>query len=112
MMVDNRVFAGPFFLHPPLGMAPKVLEKLGGIAKSVLGTANERILRNMYPLVQRINALEPEFQRKPDAELRALTDRLRERLRGPKSFQEKQEALNEVLPEAFANLVTTAKSAK
>ena len=90
-------------------MAPKVLESLSGIAKSVLGTANERILQGMYPLVQRINALEPEFQRKPDAELRALTDKFRERLRGPKSFEEKQQVLGEILPEAFATVREAAR---
>ncbi len=74
-------------------MVLKVLEKIGGVAKNVLGTANERMLREIYPLVQKINSLEPEFQRKPDSELRALTDRFRERLRGPKSFEEKQQIL-------------------
>jgi len=90
-------------------MAPKVLEKIGSVARTLLGTANERILRDIYPLVDRINALEPEFQRRPDAELRALTDRFRERLRGPKSFEEKQAILNEILPEAFANVREAAR---
>ncbi len=90
-------------------MVLKVLEKIGGVAKNVLGTANERILREIYPLVQKINSLEPEFQRKPDSELRALTDRFRERLRGPKSYDEKQRILNEILPEAFANAREAAR---
>jgi preprotein translocase subunit SecA len=90
-------------------MVAKVLEKISGVAKNVLGTANERILRDMYPLVHRINALEPEFQRKPDGELRALTDRFKERLRGPKSFEEKQQVLGEILPEAFANVREAAR---
>ena len=90
-------------------MVLKALEKISGVAKNVLGTANERMLRDIYPLVQKINSLEPQFQRKPDAELRALTDRFRERLHGPKSFEEKQQVLNEILPEAFANVREAAR---
>jgi preprotein translocase subunit SecA len=90
-------------------MVVSVLRKVVEVAKSVVGTSNERILRDIVPLVDRINALEPEFQRRSEAELRELTDRFRERLRGPKSFEEKQRILDEILPEAFANVREAAR---
>jgi preprotein translocase subunit SecA len=90
-------------------MIAKVLETVSEVAKVVFGTSNERILREMTPLVDRVNALEPEYQRKTDAELRGLTDKLKERLRGPKSFEEKQRILDEILPEAFANVREAAR---
>jgi preprotein translocase subunit SecA len=47
----------------------------------IFGSRNERVLRSLVPLVQAINAKEPEYQGRTDAELRAETDRLRARLR-------------------------------
>ncbi|MEJ5359318.1 MAG: preprotein translocase subunit SecA [Desulfobacterales bacterium] len=61
----------------------------------VFGSKNERELRRMQPLVERINALEPAMKALSDAELKALTPRLRER-------RERGETLEELLPEAFA----------
>ncbi len=46
-----------------------------------LGDSNEREVRALEPLVERINALEPEVQALSDDELRTHTDVLRERLR-------------------------------
>ncbi len=48
---------------------------------SRLGDSNEREVRALQPLVDRINALEPEIQALSDAELAGKTDQLRERLR-------------------------------
>ncbi len=90
-------------------MLSTVLEKIGNAFKTVLGTSNERLLRDMVPLVDRINTLEPEFHRKTDTEIRQLTDRLRKRLRGPKTYEEKQEILDDVLPQAFANVREAAR---
>jgi len=90
-------------------MTANPLLKVLDIAKAVVGTSNERLLNEMVPLVDRISALEPESHRKTDAELRALTERLRERLRGAKSYEEKQRMLDEILPEAFANVREAAR---
>ncbi len=78
----------------------------------VFGSANERLLKKIWPVVSRINALEPEIKRLSDDELRAKTDgfraRLSERLEGAEELsaearkQLEQEALDEILPEAFA----------
>jgi preprotein translocase subunit SecA len=78
----------------------------------VFGSANERLLKKLWPVVARINALEPEIKRLSDEELRAKTEefkaRLARRLEGSDEFssearkQLEREALDEVLPEAFA----------
>ncbi len=90
-------------------MALKVFSKVLDVAKMVIGTSNERILRDLIPIVDAVNALEPEFQRKTDAEIRQLTEQFRERLRGPKSLEEKQGVLDEILPHAFANVREAAR---
>jgi preprotein translocase subunit SecA len=48
---------------------------------SRLGDSNEREVRALQPIVDRINALEPEIQALSDSELAAKTDELRARLR-------------------------------
>src|SRR5918994_6338778 len=48
---------------------------------SRLGDSNEREVRALGPIVERVNALEPEIQALTDDELRARTDALRARLR-------------------------------
>ena len=48
---------------------------------SRLGDSNEREVRALQPIVERINALEPEIQALTDAELAGKTDALRARLR-------------------------------
>jgi len=91
-------------------MPADLVTKVTTLAQKVFGSANERILREIIPLVDRINALEPEFHNKTDAEIRELTVRFRDELRG-KSFEEKQRILNRILPEAFANVREAARRA-
>ncbi len=47
------------------------------LAKKVFGDPSEREARRLMPMVERINALEPEFERMSDAELAAQTDAFR-----------------------------------
>ncbi len=75
---------------------------LGTLAKRIFGTANDRIVRRLRAEVQKINALEPEFERLSDEELRAKTGEFRERL-------ERGAALDDVLHEAFAAVREAAK---
>ncbi|NLW51490.1 MAG: preprotein translocase subunit SecA [Candidatus Brocadiaceae bacterium] len=81
-----------------------VLSKVANVAKAVIGTSNERILRDIVPLVDRINELEPEFQRKSDRELRGMTESFRDRLKDAKGFEAKQKILDQILPAAFATV--------
>src|SRR5271169_3355113 len=76
----------------------------------VFGTSNEREIKRIMPLVERINALEPETKQLTDEQLRAKTDefrkRIHERLDPIEDTDEKavalKEVLDELLPEAFA----------
>ena len=68
---------------------------IGALLKKVVGTKNERELRRIMPIVERINALEPQVVALPDHRLRAKTWEFKERI-------ERGEALDELLPEAFA----------
>lgn len=61
----------------------------------LLGDPNKRVVTKLQPLVERINALEPELQKLSEDELKAKTSEFKERL-------VKGEALDDLLPEAFA----------
>jgi len=96
---------------------------LDTILAKIFGTRNEREIKRLRPLVEKINSLEPEMQRLTDAELRAKTDEFRKRIndrlsqvqlepeaedenrssRGPTERDRVlKEVLDEILPEAFA----------
>ncbi|RMF74198.1 MAG: hypothetical protein D6740_02695, partial [Alphaproteobacteria bacterium] len=75
---------------------------LTSLARKVFGTRNERVLKRLQPVVQRINALEPEIEKLSDDELAAQTDRFRTRLADG-------ESLDDLLPEAFATVREAAK---
>src|SRR4051812_34773202 len=66
-----------------------------GIFQKVFGSRNQRELRKLQPIVDRINQLEPTFKARTDDELRATTGELKRRL-------DKGATLDEILPEAFA----------
>ncbi|MGP6089016.1 preprotein translocase subunit SecA [Antarctobacter jejuensis] len=77
---------------------------LGKIARKVFGSPNDRKIKATRPLVEKINALEPEFEKLDDAGLIAKTEEFRERVA-------KGESLDDLLPEAFANCREGAKRA-
>jgi preprotein translocase subunit SecA len=70
----------------------------------ILGDPNDKELKRLQPLVDEINELEPHFQDLTDAELAAKTEELRQR------YLEDEE-LDDLLPEAFANVREAAKRA-
>jgi preprotein translocase subunit SecA len=63
----------------------------------VFGSKNERELKQLQPLVDRINELEPEIQALSDEQLKAQTAAFKQRL-------EQGEDLDSLLPEAFATV--------
>ncbi|MGB2854232.1 MAG: preprotein translocase subunit SecA, partial [Dehalococcoidia bacterium] len=69
---------------------------------SGLMDSNEKELKRLQPVVERVNALEPEFEALSVHELRQKTDELRARL-------ESGESLDQLLPEAFAAVREAAK---
>lgn len=78
----------------------------------IFGSANERLLKTLWPLVARINALEPEIASLSDESLIGKTEEFRAGLTrrledaGRLSAEERrkleQEALAKILPEAYA----------
>lgn len=77
---------------------------IGTLAKKVFGTPNDRKIKATRPLIAKINALEPEFEKLSDEGLKEKTEELRKRaLDG--------ETLDDLLPEAFANVREAAKRA-
>jgi preprotein translocase subunit SecA len=80
------------------------------VLTKVFGSSNERFLKAIRPTIARINALEPEVQKLSDDELRARTPAFKEQIadavKGARDKDDhkrrEQEALEEILPEAFA----------
>ncbi|MGN6150481.1 MAG: preprotein translocase subunit SecA [Lysobacteraceae bacterium] len=62
---------------------------------SIFGSRNDRLVKQLGGIVKKINALEPQMQALSDAELQAKTPEFRQRI-------ENGEALDKLLPEAFA----------
>ncbi|MEZ5911087.1 MAG: preprotein translocase subunit SecA [Paracoccaceae bacterium] len=76
----------------------------GTLAKKVFGTPNDRKVKATRPLVEKINALEPEFEKLSDEDIKKKTEELSMRA-------QKGEALDSLLVEAFANCREAAKRA-
>ncbi|MDE3062012.1 MAG: preprotein translocase subunit SecA [Acidobacteriota bacterium] len=80
------------------------------VLTSIFGTANERAIKRMMPVVTAISALEPEIKKLSDEQLRAKTAEFRARiaariasLTDPEEIKKaEREVLDEILPEAFA----------
>lgn len=68
----------------------------------IFGSQNERELKRLQPIVERINELEPAIQRLNDTELAGQTTLFRQRLNNG-------EPLNDLLPEAFATVREASK---
>ena len=66
-----------------------------GLIQKIFGTHSENELKRIYPIVDAIEALEPEMQKLSDSELKDKTREFKERLAGG-------ETLDDILPEAFA----------
>ncbi|HSB26970.1 MAG TPA: preprotein translocase subunit SecA, partial [Pyrinomonadaceae bacterium] len=78
----------------------------------IFGSNNQRFLKSIQPLVEKINALEPSLKKLSDDELRARTvafkDRVKQAVGDTKDKEERKRlervALDEILPEAFATV--------
>ena len=68
---------------------------IGTLLKKVVGTKNDRELKRLWPIIERVNAHEAALSRLDDAQLTAKTDEFRRRLQGG-------ETCDALLPEAFA----------
>ena len=77
---------------------------LESLIKKIFGDPNEKELKNIQPIVDKINALEPEMERMSSANLQAKTAEFKLRLK-------KGETLDDILPEAFAVVREASKRA-
>ncbi|MCL1115193.1 MULTISPECIES: preprotein translocase subunit SecA [Shewanella] len=68
---------------------------LGKLLTKVFGSRNDRTLKNLGKIVTKINALEADYEKLSDEELKAKTDEFRKRLEGG-------ETLDDIMAEAFA----------
>jgi len=82
----------------------------------LMGDPNEKKVKNVMGIIDHINALEPEFEKMTDDELRAKTIEFREILATRKTSEEflpdralEKEALDKILPEAFATVREAGK---
>ncbi|HYE27525.1 MAG TPA: preprotein translocase subunit SecA, partial [Allosphingosinicella sp.] len=75
---------------------------LGGIAKAIFGSSNDRYVRTLGKIVERINGFEPTMEAMTDDELANQTILFRRRLA-------EGEELDDLLPEAFATVREAAK---
>ena len=75
---------------------------IGSLIKKIVGSKNERELKRIQPLIEKINQFEPNILSLSDDQLRNKTIEFKERM-------DRGELLEEVLPEAFAVVRETAK---
>ena len=82
----------------------------------LMGDPNTKKVKSVMPIVEHINALEPEFEKMTDDELRAKTQEFKDILSkrrtsdNPKADKIlEKEALDAILPEAFATVREAGK---
>jgi preprotein translocase subunit SecA len=75
---------------------------LGGIAKALFGSSNDRYVKSMMKIVDKINALEGDISAMDDERLKGQTQIFRDRLTAG-------ETLDDILPEAFATVREASK---
>ena len=67
-----------------------------GLMQKLFGTHSENELKRIYPIVDAVEALEPEMQKLSDSELKDKTREFKSRLASGEA------TLDDILPEAYA----------
>ena len=75
---------------------------IGGLLKKIFGTKNDREIKALTKEVEKINALESEYEKLSDEELKNKTNIFKERLQNG-------ETLDDILVEAFATVREASK---
>ncbi|HET8674324.1 MAG TPA: DEAD/DEAH box helicase, partial [Blastocatellia bacterium] len=86
------------------------------VATKIFGSANERLLKRLWPVVAEINALEAEMKGLSDDDLRARTAKFREHVDSrvgeaditTGTFEEQKKALRQVVDEALEEILVEA----
>ncbi len=74
------------------------------ILTKIFGDANEKYVKNLQPVIEKINNLEPEFEKFSDEKLKEKTSELKVKLNEARGC-----LLDDILPEAFALVREAAK---
>ncbi|MGF1655846.1 MAG: preprotein translocase subunit SecA [Verrucomicrobiales bacterium] len=82
---------------------------IGWIIKKFVGSKNQRLIKKMLPIVERINQLEQEYQSLSEEQLLEKAQGWKERLRAIEDPKLLQDEMTEVLPEAFAGTKNAAR---
>ena len=72
------------------------------LLKKIFGTKNEREMKRLWPMVDKINALDPQFVSLSDSQLKEKTPEFKKRL-------EEGESVDDILSEAFATVREVSK---
>ncbi len=75
---------------------------LGKVFRKIVGTQNDRRVRKIYSVVERVSALEAEVSSLSNAGLADKTAELKARISGSNSKEDLNNTLDNALPEAFA----------
>ena len=75
---------------------------IDGIIKKIFGTKNDRELKRIQPMVDKINQIEDSYIKLTDDQLKAKTPEFKQRI-------EKGESLDDILFDAFATVRESAK---
>ncbi len=82
----------------------------GTIVKKIVGTKNERELKKLKPIVEKINSLEPVYEKKSQEEMKEFTYKwLDEFTKNDYPADKREKILNDILPDAFAIVREAAK---
>lgn len=73
----------------------KIPETIEWGLRRVFSSRNDRVVKKIWPIIHKINALEEKFEKASDEELKQNTERFKEQLAEGKT-------LEDILPEAFA----------
>ena len=82
------------------------------VVNKIFGSATDRFLKQVKPIVRQINDLEPQIQKLSDDELKAQTVKFKEKVANAvagiddrlERLKAEQDVLHEILPEAFATV--------
>ncbi|MDR1026428.1 MAG: DEAD/DEAH box helicase, partial [Lactobacillus sp.] len=75
---------------------------IGNLARTLFGSANDRLVKKQQKIVNAVNSFETDIQKLSDEQLKAKTEEFKKRLSGG-------ETLDDILPEAFAVVREAAK---
>ncbi|WP_457681362.1 preprotein translocase subunit SecA [Thermovibrio sp.] len=82
---------------------------INAVLTKIFGSRNEREIKKIKPIVEKINSLEKEFEKKSKEELQSLTAKWRSELEKIEKDEEKFKYMDKILPEAFAAVREAAK---